>query len=68
MARLLGSATMANDDSTTGICPAKYMPVKSYYLATPSGCPRSRRSGGDTLPDPPPLRRGEIGRGQVVLR
>ena len=33
MARLLGSATMANDDSTIGICPTKYMPVVESSFA-----------------------------------
>src|SRR5207248_11564617 len=35
MARLLGSATMANDDSMTDILPDTYIPVQSY-LSVPA--------------------------------
>jgi hypothetical protein len=33
MARRLGSATMANDESTTSIWATAYMPVKAYKRA-----------------------------------
>src|SRR5262245_16937893 len=60
MARLLGSATMANDDSTVDIYPIVYMYVKAFYataLATPSELPvgaREARVRG--LPDVAPVR------------
>jgi hypothetical protein len=41
----LGSATIVNEDSTSGIYPCGYIPVKEYWARWLCGEDRTSRSG-----------------------